>query len=104
MSGKYKEPSAAIQKGIQLWVQETNEKGGVLGREVKLIVYDDKSDAELAKSLYEKLINQDKVDLLLSPYSTPLTLSASKVSEQHKMVMLAIAAAAKSPWEKRAWF
>lgn len=74
--------------------------GGLLGRPVKLILYNDKSDAATTRRLYEKLVTEDKVNLLLSPYSTPLTLEASRVSETNGKVMLAMAAAANSPWER----
>jgi len=100
--GKYVEPSHMIQKAFQLWVHEINQKGGLLGREVKLILYDDKSDAAQAKTLYRKLIEQDRVDLVFSPYSTPLTLATSEVSEGHKKLMLAVAAAAEKPWQRGA--
>jgi branched-chain amino acid transport system substrate-binding protein len=100
LEGKYLEPSDMIKKGFQLWVNEINQKGGLLGREVKLILYDDKSNPELTKTLYKKLIEQDKVDLVFSPYGTPLTLAASEVSEQHKMLMLAVAAAGEKPWQR----
>ena len=102
MEGRYLEPSMMIQKAFQLWVNEVNQRGGLLGRRVKLILYNDKSDGKLTRSLYRKLIEQDKVDLVFSPYSTPLTLVASEVSERHKMLMLAVGAAAEKPWQRGA--
>jgi branched-chain amino acid transport system substrate-binding protein len=102
MEGKYEEPSKMIQEAFHFWVDEVNQKGGLLGRKVKLILYDDKSDKERTKLLYKRLIEQDKVDLVFSPYSTPLTLVASDVSEQHEMMMLAVAAAAEAPWQRGA--
>jgi branched-chain amino acid transport system substrate-binding protein len=102
MEGRYLEPSMMIQKAFQFWVDEVNGRDGLLGRKVELVLYDDKSQRALAKALYKKLIEQDKVDLVFSPYSTPLTLAASEVSEAHKMVMLACAAAGEKPWQKGA--
>ncbi len=104
MEGPYVEPSMMIQKAFQLWVEEINEKGGLLGRKARLILYDDKSDPELTRTLYRKLIEQDKVDLVFSPYSSPLTVAASEVSEEHNMLMLAVAAAAEKPWQRGARF
>ena len=52
-------------RGYQLCVKHMNEKGGVLGRKLELVVYDDGSDPATAVRLYEKLITQDKVDLVL---------------------------------------
>ncbi len=99
--GKYKEPSEMIRKAFELWKEEINEKGGLLGKKVRLILYNDKSETALTETLYEKLIEEDKVDLVFSPYSTPLTNVAAKVCERHQKLMLAIAAAADAPWEKK---
>ncbi len=101
LEGKYSEPSFMIQNAFRLWEQEVNSRGGLLGRPVKLILYDDKSQKELVHQLYKKLISEDKVDLVFSPYGTPLTLEASKVSERNKMVMLACAASGEQIWERQ---
>lgn len=100
LEGRYAEPSAMMQDAFRLWVDEINRKGGLIGRKVKLILYDDKSDRDRARALYIKLIEQDQVDLVFSPYSTPLTLAASEVSETHQMLMLAVAAAGEKPWQR----
>lgn len=100
LEGKYSETSFMVQKGYQLWVEQTNKSGGLLGRPVKLILYNDKSKKNLIAPLYEKMIVEDKVDLTLSPYGTPLTMIASEVTEKHKYVMLAAAAAGEKIWER----
>ena len=100
MEGKYSEPSFMIQNAFKLWVQEVNLRGGLLGRPVKLILYDDKSQKKRVHQLYKKLIREDQVDFVFSPYGTPLTLEASKLSEQSKMVMLACAASGEQIWER----
>lgn len=100
MEGIYQEPSMMMQEAFHFWIDEMNQKGGLLGRKVKLILYNDKSNPDLVKTLYKKLIEQDKVDFVFSPYSTPLTLAASEVSEHHKLLMLAVAAAAEKPWQR----
>ena len=82
LEGKYKEPSLMIQDGFKLWEKQVNQRGGLLGRPVKLILYNDKSQKDRVESLYKKLITEDKVDLVLSPYGTPLTLRASQASER----------------------
>jgi branched-chain amino acid transport system substrate-binding protein len=101
LEGKYSEPSLMIQNAFRLWEQEVNLRGGLLGRPVKLILYDDKSQKKRVRQLYKKLILEDKVDLVFSPYGTPLTLEASKVSENNKMVMLACAASGEQIWERQ---
>jgi branched-chain amino acid transport system substrate-binding protein len=100
MTGKYAEPSAMIREAFQLWQHEVNERGGLLGRKVELLLYDDQSDVSRVAELYWKLIEEDKVDLVFSPYSTPLTLEASRISEQHGFVMLACGAAGTSIWRR----
>ncbi|MEE4241389.1 MAG: amino acid ABC transporter substrate-binding protein [Desulfopila sp.] len=99
LEGKYVEPSMMGQEAFKLWAKEINKKGGLLGRQVHLVLYNDKSDIGLTRQLYTRLIEEDKVDLVLSPYSTPLTLAASEISERHSKLMLAIAAAAEKPWQ-----
>ena len=100
ITGKYQEPSRMIQEAFHLWELEVNHNGGILGRQVKLILYDDKSQVELVRRYYKQLIEEDKVDLVFSPYGTPLTLAASEVIEQHKFAMLACAAAGRSIWQR----
>ena len=100
LEGPYKEPSLMIQKAYQLWTHEVNQQGGLLGRQVKLVLYDDKSQKARTKSLYRQLIEKDRVDLVLSPYGTPLTLTASEVSEKHKLLMLACAASGEVIWKR----
>jgi branched-chain amino acid transport system substrate-binding protein len=101
LEGKYSEPSFMIRNAFRLWEQEVNIRGGLLGRPVKLILYDDKSQKKLVRQLYKKLIMEEKVDLVFSPYGTPLTLVASEVSERNKMVMLACAASGEQIWERQ---
>lgn len=100
LSGKYKEPSEMIHLAFQMWQKEINQKGGLLGRSVKLVFYDDKSDPEITRRMYVRLIEKDKVELVFSPYGTPLTLAASEVSEKHRLVMLAVAASGEIIWER----
>ena len=101
-TGRYAEPSLMIEKAFRIWAKEVNERGGLLGRRVRFILYDDNSDADQTRKLYVRLIEKDKVDFVFSPYSTPLTLAASDVSERHNMLMLAIAASGDKPWQKDA--
>ena len=98
--GKYLQPSAMIRKGYELWADQVNKRGALLGRRVELVFYDDKSREDLAGSLYERLLTKDRVDLVLSPYGTPLTIAASDVTERHKVVMLGSAAAGEKIWER----
>src|SRR5271154_340380 len=55
---------------MEVWRDAVNAKGGILGRPVELVAYDDQSNAASAPAIYSKLVDVDKVDLLLSPYGT----------------------------------
>ncbi len=93
LSGTYAAGGRYSIEGTQLWVDDVNRRGGLLGRPVRLVYYDDKSDANTCVQLYEKLITADKVDLIIGPYSSGVTSAVSTVAEKHKMVMLAPEAA-----------
>ena len=56
--------------GIEIWRDDINAKGGLLGRKVELVVYDDKSSAAESPAIYAKLLDIDKVDILFAPYAT----------------------------------
>ena len=88
LSGPYAAGGRYSLEGTQLWVDQVNGRGGLLGRPVKLVYYDDKSDPNTGVQLYEKLITADKVDLIVGPYSSAVTSAVSTVAEKHKMAML----------------
>ncbi len=99
-TGTYSKPGKYNQEGYLLWEKHVNERGGLLGRPVKMVIYDDKSDPATSIKLYEKLITEDKVEMVIGPYSSPITQAASVVSEKHKMLMVASLAATTSIWER----
>ena len=100
LSGVYAGPGQEQLEGIRMWVHDINARGALLGRKVELVAYDDQSDPEVTRRLYEKLITADKVDLLIGPYSSDLTLVASDVAEQHDFPMVAAGAAASEIWSR----
>jgi branched-chain amino acid transport system substrate-binding protein len=69
------------------FVARLNASGGLLGRQVRWVVRDDESDQAKVSTLYEQLISQDKVDLIIGPYATPNILSAMAVAERHGYTM-----------------
>jgi branched-chain amino acid transport system substrate-binding protein len=87
-------------RGYRLCVKHTNEKGGVLGRRIELIVEDDQSKAPTAVAIYEKLITQAKVDAILGPYGAPIVEAVADVNEKHKMPMVAASAGVTSIYKK----
>jgi len=75
---------------MQMWAEDVNKKGGLLGRPVQLIHYDDQSNPSTVPSLYTKLIDLDKVDLVISPYGTNLIAPAMPVVMQKGMTMMSL--------------
>jgi branched-chain amino acid transport system substrate-binding protein len=81
--------TAAIHKiAAEIAVDHVNRNGGLLGRPVEHVLYDDQSQPGVARTLYEKLITVDKVDLLLGPYATAGILAAMAVAQRYGKVMI----------------
>jgi branched-chain amino acid transport system substrate-binding protein len=80
--------------------KQVDAQGGILGRKPEFLIYDDKSDTQTASTLYEKLIVEDKVDLVMGPYGTPLTEAALLATDKHHKVMLPPLTATSSLWEQ----
>jgi branched-chain amino acid transport system substrate-binding protein len=76
--------------GMQIWEEEINAKGGLLGRPVKLIYYDDQSQAAPAPGIYTKLLDVDKVDLIIGPYATVPAAAAMTVAVQRRKLFQAL--------------
>ena len=90
LTGVWAETAKVIQKGYEFWVEETNAKGGVLGRPIKLVVYDDEGKPDNAVKLAEKVITVDKVDLLLGGYPGTAARPVMSVAEKYKMVYVSM--------------
>jgi len=76
--------------GMQIWEEEINAKGGLLGRPVKLVYYDDQSQAAPVPGIYTKLLDVDKVDLILGPYATVPAAAAMPVVIQKKKLFMVL--------------
>jgi branched-chain amino acid transport system substrate-binding protein len=74
--------------GIEVWRDDINEKGGLLGRKVELIVYDDKSSAAETPAIYSKLLDVDKVDILFAPYATVPTAPIMPMVKQRDLLLM----------------
>ena len=72
----------------EIYVEQLNKRGGLLGRPVQWIVKDDQSKPDLARTLYEQLVTSDKVDLLMGPYATGAILSAMGVAQRYNKVLV----------------
>jgi branched-chain amino acid transport system substrate-binding protein len=75
---------------MQMWAQDTNDAGGLLGRPVQLIYYDDQSNPANVPAIYTKLLEIDKVDLLVSSYATNLIAPAMPIVMSHNLVFMGL--------------
>jgi branched-chain amino acid transport system substrate-binding protein len=75
---------------MQIWAEDTNKKGGLLGRPVKLVYYDDQTNPSLVPGIYTKLLDVDKVDLVVSAYGTNVTAPALPVVMQHNKTFMGL--------------
>ena len=75
---------------MKIWEKDINAKGGLLGRQVKLVHYDDHTNPADVPAIYTKLLNIDKVDLVVSSYGTNLIAPAMPIVMRKKLVFLAL--------------
>ena len=100
MTGAYAKPGLYFREGYMLCQKHVSEQGGLLGRKIEFVIYDDRSEPATGVRLYEKLITEDKVDVVMGPYSSPITEAGANVSEKYRKIMVAPLAATTSIWEK----
>lgn len=95
LTGRFAGPGNYVHQGYVLWAKHVNARGGLLGRPVQLLISDDQSDPQTSVSLYQQLILQDRVDLVLSPVHSPMVIVASTVTEKLGYPMVALATSEK---------
>lgn len=92
-SGRYASISMPVHAGLKLWVEQKNAEGGVYVKAfdkkipIKLVAYDDQSNTATASTLYNQLVTQDKVDLLVADSGSVLTAPAVTIARDHKMFL-----------------
>ncbi len=91
-TGEFKELSEEFLSGVQFWAEDLIDRGG---NRIDLVVYDDESNPDVAAELYERLITEDQVDLLIGPFSTTLAMAVAPVAEKHNFPMVVEATAPK---------
>jgi branched-chain amino acid transport system substrate-binding protein len=84
----------ACRIGYALWASDVNSHGGLLGRPVRLKILDDKGSEQLTQANYQTLIKTDRVDLVLAPFSSLLTIDAAKVTSKYGYALAAGSASA----------
>src|SRR6059036_3728648 len=100
LTGTYAKPGTYQKEGYDVCADEVNAKGGLLGRKIEFVLYDDQSTPATGVKLYEKLITEDKVDAVMGPYSSPITEAVANVTEKYKKVMVSPLAATTSIFKK----
>jgi branched-chain amino acid transport system substrate-binding protein len=100
LTGTYAKPGTYQKEGYDICADEVNAKGGLLGRKIEFVLYDDQSTPATGVKLYEKLITEDKVDVVMGPYSSPITEAVANVTEKYKKVMVSPMAATTSIFRK----
>jgi branched-chain amino acid transport system substrate-binding protein len=75
----------------QIWQEKINAGGGLLGRSVQLVYYDDQSKADTVPGIYAKLINVDKVDLLMGAATNLIVAAMPEIMQRQKLVMVLVA-------------
>jgi branched-chain amino acid transport system substrate-binding protein len=86
LTGDLSQPGKEASRGYKIWQDMINKSGGLLGRQVQLKMVDDASDQKTIVTDYQRLISQDKVDLLLGTFSSLLNIPASAVAEKNGML------------------
>src|SRR3954470_11753768 len=76
------------RRGLELWQDEVNAAGGLMGRKVNLLLLDDGSDSVRISELYRQLIRTEKADLLIGPYGSAASLMAGAEAETARRVMI----------------
>lgn len=104
LTGKISTEGRLVKEGYDMYVDQINQRGGIKvgGKSYKVAIkyYDDQSDANTSAKLYEKLITEDGIKLLLGPYSSGVTFAASAVSEKYQVPMVAAHAAATNVFSR----
>jgi branched-chain amino acid transport system substrate-binding protein len=99
-SGAYATQGVPARNGYLLCERDINEEGGLFGRPVEFLIYDDQSESERAVALYERLMTEDGVDAVMGPYGSTLTEAVAPVTERHGQVLISPLAATSSIWEQ----
>jgi len=96
LTGVFSETAKWIKEGYEFWAEDVNRRGGLLGRPVKLTIYDDESTAEKAVTYYERAITVDKVDLVFGGYPGTANVALMPLVEKYKKIFVGMGGHMKS--------
>ncbi|MDP3768194.1 MAG: amino acid ABC transporter substrate-binding protein, partial [Dehalococcoidia bacterium] len=104
LTGPFSKEGKLVKDGYDFWLAEVNKRGGIMiggkRRPVQVVFYDDESNAQTSARLTEKLITEDKVQFLLGPFSSPITMQTSVIGEKYKILTIATQANANVIYER----
>lgn len=96
LTGSWAETGKWVKEGYDLWLEEINKKGGLLGRPVEMIVYDNESDTDKAVTYYERAITVDKVDLIFGGVPGTANVAIMPLAEKYGKVFVGLGGHMKS--------
>src|SRR6201984_609334 len=99
LAGDFSADGQAFERGYQLWAKDVNAHGGILGRQVKLIILNDDSSPNQVVTNYQTLFGEDHVQLAFGPFSSLLTTPASSVAARFRMALVEGAGGAPSVFD-----
>jgi len=100
LTGQFQQPAAMQKRAYELWRDEANARGGIMGRAIELVIRDDNGDPDLAKKLYREFVSAGSVDHIFAPYSSQLTAAVAPIADAAGFPMLAAGAAADDIWRQ----
>lgn len=100
LTGQYQQPASMQKRAYELWLDEVNARGGIIGRPVELTIRDDKGDPAMAQGIYREFTAAGSIDYIFAPYSSQLTAAVAPIAETAGFPMLAAGAAADDLWRK----
>jgi branched-chain amino acid transport system substrate-binding protein len=93
LTGALSREGKILKDGYDFWLEHVNKQGGIkvggTRRPVQIVYYDDESNAQTGARLTEKLITEDKVQFLLGPFSSPITMQTSVIGEKYRVITIA---------------
>ena len=101
LTGRFSDSAKYVQEGYALWAEQVNAKGGIKGRPVSVVTYDDESNPDTGRILAERLIDRDGVFAILGPYSSPITDAMATACERGQVPMVGTIASDSSIWARR---
>ena len=96
LTGAWGEPGRWVKAGYDFWTDDINKRGGLLGRPVQMIIYDNESDTDKSVSYYERAITVDKVDLVCGGVPGPANVAVMPLVEKYGKVFVGMGGHLKS--------